>query len=102
MRLTCTDDQFRLPFLLEVRPPAEFSYDAAASKLVNLRLDAYHASQVRFFVPGDTVVEDPTCDFESARGQQGKLLLLAGLVDMDSRLTVRMGFRQYLEKTNCQ
>jgi len=88
----CTDDQFRLPFLLEVRPPAEFGYEAAESKLANLRLDANHASRVKFVVPGDVCLEDPAYDFKSAPGQQGKLLHLAGLVDKESRLTVRRGF----------
>jgi DNA mismatch repair protein MSH5 len=72
-----------------VRPPAEFDYEAAENKLFNLRLDANHASQVNFVVPGDVVLDDSASGFESLSGQQGKLLHLAGLIDRDSRLTVQ-------------
>jgi len=46
------NDQFRLPFLLEVRPPNEFSYDAAKSKLVSLRLGDESGTRVSFNIPG--------------------------------------------------
>ncbi|KAF2686455.1 hypothetical protein K458DRAFT_476351 [Lentithecium fluviatile CBS 122367] len=82
------NDQFRLPFLLEVRPPTEFSYDAAKSKLVSLKLGMNHTSQLNFVVPGDAIVEDPAYDYETAPRQLGQLLRVAGIIDMDSQLTV--------------
>lgn len=86
--LTSIDDQFRLPFLLEVRPPNEFSYDSAISKLVSLRLGEDHESKVQFVVPGDIMVGNSAHDGESTSGQQGRLLHLAGMVDLGSHLTV--------------
>jgi DNA mismatch repair protein MSH5 len=86
--LMLPDDQFRLPFLLEVRPPAEFSYDAAQSKLVSLNLSEDQGSRVNFFVPGDMAVDHSAYDPNAVPGQHGKLLRMAGLVDMDSCLTV--------------
>jgi DNA mismatch repair protein MSH5 len=83
---------------LEVRPPTEFSYETAKSKLVNLKLDVDHALQVDFVVPGDVLIEDSAYDYEHAPGQQGRLLHLAGLVDMDSRVTVLIDPRRELQK----
>lgn len=90
-KLTTPDDQFRLPFLFEVRPPSEFAYEAAKSKLGNLRLGDTCERHVNFVVPGDLPVDGLLLDGEIAPGQQGRLLGLAGLVDMESRLTVRFG-----------
>ncbi|KAF1911832.1 muts domain V-domain-containing protein [Ampelomyces quisqualis] len=81
------NDQFRLPFLLEVRPPAEFLYDAARSKLVNLHLGDENGTQVSFSVPGELGATDHLDD-ENVAGQQGQLLRLAGWVDVESRVTV--------------
>ncbi|XPS97973.1 hypothetical protein M3J09_007189 [Ascochyta lentis] len=79
------NDQFRLPFLLDVRPPSEFYYDAAKSKLMTLRLGEDDGTRVSFNVPGDHLSghED-----EGTRGQQGQLLRLAGWIDLESRTTV--------------
>lgn len=82
------NDQFRLPFLLEVRPPSEFYYDAARSKLVKLRLGEKHGTQVRFNVPGE-IAAGNHIDDDNVAGQQGQLLRLAGWIDVDSRVTVR-------------
>ncbi|KAL5397216.1 hypothetical protein PMIN02_002488 [Paraphaeosphaeria minitans] len=81
------EDRFSLPFLLEVRPPSEFSFDAAKGKLATLRFEDDAVPQMNFIVPGDlNLLRDES--LENAPGQQGRLLRLAGLVDMDSRLTV--------------
>ncbi|KAF2131755.1 hypothetical protein P153DRAFT_429981 [Dothidotthia symphoricarpi CBS 119687] len=81
------NDQFRCPFLLEVRPPSEFGYDAARIKLVGLRLGLDDGTRVKFNVPGEHVAVDHH-DEESTAGQQGQLLRLAGWIDMESRITV--------------
>ncbi|KAH3979586.1 hypothetical protein HBH70_150560 [Parastagonospora nodorum] len=80
------NDQFRLPFLLEVRPPSEYSYDAARSKLVNLRLGEEDGTRVRFNIPGELGANEH--DEENIAGKQGQLLRLAGWVDVDSQATV--------------
>ncbi|KAF2832856.1 hypothetical protein CC86DRAFT_414515 [Ophiobolus disseminans] len=80
-------DQFRLPFLLEVRPPSEFYYDSARTKLVNLRLGEEHGTRVSFNVPGELAAIDHLDD-ENVAGTQGQLLRLAGWIDIESRVTV--------------
>jgi DNA mismatch repair protein MSH5 len=81
------NDQFRLPFLLEVRPPSEFYYDAAKSKLVTLRLEEENGTRVSFNVPGELAAGN-RIDDDNVAGQQGQLLRLAGWVDVESRVTV--------------
>lgn len=80
------NDQFRLPFLLEVRPPSEYLYDAARSKLVNLRLGEENGPRVRFNIPGERGANEH--DEESIAGKQDQLLRLAGWIDVDSQATV--------------
>lgn len=80
-----SNDQFRLPFLLDVRPPSEFYYDAAKRKLMALRLGEEDGPQVSFNVPGDQLGGH---DSDVGNGQQGQLLRLSGWIDMGSRVTV--------------
>ena len=86
--VTSDNDQFRLPYLLEVRPPSEFYYDAAKGKLVNLRLGDENGTRVNFNIPGELAAVDHLNE-ESTVGQQGKLLRLAGWINMESRVTVK-------------
>jgi DNA mismatch repair protein MSH5 len=81
------EDRFSLPFLLEVRPPGEFSFDAAKGKLATLRLEDDGAPQMNFIVPGDLNLLGEE-SLKNAPGQQSRLLRLAGLIDLESRLTV--------------
>ena len=74
--------------MLEVRPNADFSYEAAKGKLVNLRLGEDDGPQVTFVVPGDVVAGDDYDHGENVPGNQGRLLRLSGWVDMESRVTV--------------
>lgn len=81
------EDRFSLPFLLDVRPPGEFSFDAAKTKLAALNLEGMAVPQVDFIVPGDlSPLRNES--LETNHGQQGRLLRLAGLIDMESRSTV--------------
>ncbi|KAL6704002.1 hypothetical protein ACN47E_008853 [Coniothyrium glycines] len=81
------NDQFRLPFLLEVRPPSEFSYVTAKSKLVGLRLGQQDGVQINFHVPGEFATAHQFDD-DNTTSQQGQLLRLAGWIDLESRITV--------------
>ncbi|RYO26585.1 hypothetical protein AA0111_g7984 [Alternaria arborescens] len=81
------NDQFRLPFILEVRPPNEFTYEVGKNKLVSLRLGQEHGTRVSFRIPGEIVPMDHL-DEEGPTGQQGQLLRLAGWIDLESRSTV--------------
>lgn len=79
------NDQFRLPFLLDVRPPSEFYYDTAKSKIMTLRLGEHDGTKVSLKVPGD---HQNRHDDEYGHGQLGKLLRLSGWIDMESCTTV--------------
>jgi hypothetical protein len=80
------DDQFSPPYILEIRPSSEFSYDAARVKLVNLKIDSDAGPQINYTIPGDAVLENL---YEAGNtGRQAKLLRLSAWIDMDSRLTV--------------
>jgi len=85
--VSSNNDQFRLPFLLDVRPPSDFYYDAAKSKLMTLRLSEEDGPQVSFNVPGDYL---GGFEGDAAHGQQGQLLRLTGWFDMENRVTVSM------------
>ncbi len=83
-------DQFRLPYILEVRPSPEFNYEAGKNKLVSLRLASDAESQLSFITPGNTDAYDDqgTGNDAGYTGRQGILLRLSGKIDMESRLTV--------------
>ena len=84
------DDQFGLPYALDVRPSPEFSYEAAKNKLVSLRIGSDVGPLVTFVTPGDAIAHggyDEGLDGAVA-GKQGKLLRLSGWIDVDSRITV--------------
>lgn len=81
-------DQFRLPYLLEVRPAVEFSYDAARSRLINLAVGTQAGPGFTFVVPGDILAGDGLEEGEGFAGRQAALLQLSGCVDVDSVMTV--------------
>jgi hypothetical protein len=81
-------DQFRLPYTLEVRPTAEFKYEAGKNKLVNLRLDQEGGPTVTFTIPNDILGADD-CDLRGEiAGRQEHVFRLAGWIDIESRTTV--------------
>jgi DNA mismatch repair protein MSH5 len=85
---SCADDQFRLPYVLEIRPSAEFNYEPGRSKLVNLRLDSDDGPTITFTIPNDVLGaegHDLPGDFT---GRQENLLRLGGWIDVESRITV--------------
>ena len=81
---------FRLPYILDVRPSNEFSYEGGLRKLVELQVETSRNAKTDFVVPGD---EDP---YESYRNgldpgfshRQGNLLQLSSIIDLESRLSV--------------
>ncbi|KAL9589019.1 MAG: hypothetical protein Q9203_002186 [Teloschistes exilis] len=82
--------EFAAPYLLEVRPSPEFAYEAGKAKLCNLRLSSDDAPFVAFVTSGDA---ESYQEYEDGHepghnGHHGKLLELAGHIDLESRLTV--------------
>ncbi|EDN03922.1 hypothetical protein HCAG_01787 [Histoplasma mississippiense (nom. inval.)] len=83
------DDQFKLPYHLDVRPVQEFNFEGAKLKLANLRPDTSR-DDTRFLVPGDTFSPSRNGD-ENDLGftdHQGKLLHLSGSIDMDNHISI--------------
>lgn len=81
------NDQFRLPFLLQVRPPSEFNYASAKNKLANLHLGDENGTRIEFNIPGElATVGHP--DRDHPVSEQAQLLRLAGWIDIESRSTV--------------
>ncbi|WPG99670.1 Hypothetical protein R9X50_00248900 [Acrodontium crateriforme] len=83
-------DQTRLPYLLECRPVAEFRYEFAREKLLQLQLGQSGGPRVTFVVPGDVIAEDVDhhADQHELNSRQSQLLRLSGWINLDSRLTV--------------
>lgn len=80
-------DQFRLPYLQELRPPSEFYYDTAVSRLVSLRVGDENGGHFSFNTPGHlNVINSPT--HEGDASHQGDVLRLAGWINLESRVTV--------------
>lgn len=95
-------DQFRLPYLLEIRPSSEFNYQAASSKLVNLNIGSASAPLMSFVTPADVIVANDFGDDEAFGGHQGQLLKLAGWVDVDSKLSVSGLFAAFIVQAKRQ
>ncbi|KAL8831364.1 MAG: hypothetical protein Q9170_005327 [Blastenia crenularia] len=84
------DDDFNIPYLVEVRPSTEFGYEAGQTRLASIRLHKNNEPHVAFVTPGDaeSYLEYSQNQDPSYTGHQGKLLRLSGLIDLESRLTV--------------
>ncbi|PGH34737.1 DNA mismatch repair protein MSH5 [[Emmonsia] crescens] len=83
------DDQFQLPYHVDIRPVQEFSFEGAKLKLANLRLGTSRGD-TRFLVPGDTFSLNQNGD-ENDLGftdHQGRLLNLSGSIDMENRTSI--------------
>lgn len=86
-----SNDGTRLLYLLECRPHAEFAYDAARNKLVNLRIGQSDGPKVTFVVPGDITTHEENylgSGDSGFAGRHGQLLRLAGWINMESKMTV--------------
>ena len=77
-------------YILDSRPSSEFYYENAKNKLVNLELSADEAPNIVFTTPGDELTGKGTLGQVdlAGLGRQGRLMRLAGWIDLDSRLTV--------------
>lgn len=76
-------------YILDSRPSSDFKYETAKIKLANLELSNNGAPNIMFMTPGDNISGDFTDENGRMSGRQGQLMKLAGLVDLDSKLTVR-------------
>lgn len=78
-------------YILDSRPSSEFHHENAKNKLVNLELSADEVPNIIFTTPGDELTgKVAQGQLELAGlGRQGRLMRLAGWIDLDSRLTVQ-------------
>ncbi|KAL9109439.1 MAG: hypothetical protein Q9227_005947 [Pyrenula ochraceoflavens] len=77
-------------YQIEIRPPQEFSYDGARSKLVGVDSLFQHQDHgINFFVPGESSIDNEV-DLTNlgSTDRQGKLLRLSSWVDFTSRVSV--------------
>ncbi|KAI9820000.1 MAG: MutS protein msh5 [Pycnora praestabilis] len=86
------NDQFGLPYILELRPSREFNYESAKNKLINLRIGSDSGPQITFATPGDGMAGDAFGDRDDSGfiGRQGSFLRLSAWIDMGSRLSASL------------
>lgn len=79
-------------YILDSRQSAEFQFESAKNKLVNLDPSSDEAARMQFSIPGDELVGNVAqfqdLDDEETSGHQGRLLKLAGCIDLESRVSV--------------
>lgn len=91
----CLSEAMFGSYVLDARPSAEFQYEAAKGKLVNLdpSFDGDKDHKIQFCVPGEELLgnADHIRDYEDqdTKGHRGRLFRLAGSIDFDSRVSVR-------------
>ena len=85
-----TEDQFSLPYILDLRPSSEFQYEAGKRKLVEFRSGKENYSSASFLVPGDDGASAGHGEAYTAgyTNRQGKLLRLSCRLDLESQLSV--------------
>lgn len=73
-----------------MRPLQEFSFKNAQTKLISLNLRVGSGENTKFLVPGDGFSHEQEVNAEELgfTDQQGKLLFLAGVIDMDNRASI--------------
>jgi hypothetical protein len=78
-------------YVLDSRPSSEFHYENAKNKLLNLELSSDKVPNIIFTTPENELTgKAANGQVELAGlGRQGRLMRLAGWIDLDSRLTVR-------------
>ncbi|OBT67805.1 hypothetical protein VE03_02464 [Pseudogymnoascus sp. 23342-1-I1] len=81
-------------YVLDSRPSTEFQYESAKSKLVNLNfeLSGSNGPHMQFSTPDDELMGNmgyiQDLDEYEAAGHQGRLLRLAGCIDLESRVSI--------------
>ncbi|CAG8943853.1 unnamed protein product [Penicillium salamii] len=79
-----------LPYQIDVRPTAEFSYSNAESKILALDLSSTHEDRIRFFVPQNGLAgpEEVASEEMGFTLREGRLLHISSSVDMENPVTI--------------
>lgn len=83
-----TDDVFG-SYILDSRASGEFNDEKAKDKLINLELTVDDAPNIIFTTPADDNLAHKD---GGGMGGQGRLLRLAGWIDLDSKVTVGLPY----------
>ncbi|TQS38393.1 hypothetical protein Golomagni_01101 [Golovinomyces magnicellulatus] len=76
-------------YVLESRLSSDFSFESAKNKMVNLTLKLNKESDIVFTTPEDMILDSARHHISrTGMGHQGRLMRLAGCIDLDSRVTV--------------
>lgn len=76
-----------MPYILDLRPRQELSFDGATNKLAGVINNTRHAANANLVVPGDMHADDDgTAGFGDER--RSTMLRLACCIDLDNRLSV--------------
>lgn len=75
-----------MPYVLEIRGPADFNTDVAKLKLISLNLTDDDGPRVNFVTPGD--VFGVGVDDREGVDRQEQLLRFAGYVDLENGTSV--------------
>ncbi|TVY28135.1 MutS-like protein [Lachnellula hyalina] len=75
-------------YVLDSQQSTDFKFGSAKNKLVSLELGVDETPKIVFAVPGDDMTGEAIRGEHSSTGHQGRLMRLAGWIDLDSCLTV--------------
>jgi DNA mismatch repair protein MSH5 len=79
-----------VPYQIDIRPSQEFNSQAAKNKLIALEIFARDDGPLQFLVPCNGISDNDRVDPENVgfTAQKGKLLRLAGFIDMENTVTL--------------
>ncbi|KAE8444261.1 hypothetical protein EG329_000761 [Mollisiaceae sp. DMI_Dod_QoI] len=75
-------------YILDSRGSREFNDEKAKDKLINLELSANESPNITFTTPADNIVGGLAHEDDVGMGRQGRLLRLAGWIDLNSKVTL--------------
>lgn len=86
--MVCVDDVFG-SYILDSRPSAEFSYEAAINKLANLEVGSSAETRFSYTTPADEFgAHAPHGADQDDESRQGRLIMLEGMLDLNSHYSV--------------
>ncbi|TVY85141.1 MutS protein-like protein [Lachnellula suecica] len=97
--LTCYHlDDVLGSYILDSHPSPDFKYETAKNKLIGLELNADEAPNIVFTVPGDDVVGEGIRGERGGTGRQGRLMRLAGWIDLDIQVGCAGALLSYMSR----
>jgi DNA mismatch repair protein MSH5 len=90
MLISTDNEHHPLPYVVEVRPTPEFSYEGGLNKLLSLSVRLEDEGKVEFLVPGDAALfdEDISPQDLGLTRRRGKILQLSARIDLDNKVSI--------------